>query len=498
MQTLTQQYYNAVTTGLNLSPQLFQLTQGNIALGATSQALWGIMDSIPPLSLTQAWNPAGYNSFASNYGSVLSRIQSASSGAWDTALGDYASAWQTYVKATPPPTDVKAAAAYVRTWATSAGMTPQQVSQVTTLYLGAMNDPIVAANVNWAVAGGQGALMAYTTSISTAENQIGMAPAGSVELNSETTSSDASHTWANGSVDGSFDIFFGGGSASYDASSSVMTDAGVSLSIKFTHVATIPVAPLSSGTMQAGPTTYQPWYVSAALQTAYNNNNFTTWPSGSPDWNSFFSPTGSMRRATAALIVVDGIQISVSSNNSIAQASQQQFKTAFEAGFFPFFGVSGSGGWSNSSAYDDQGRIQATSTCATGNPQILGVLVSDIGSLIASDAVAEARRAQRALYAPAVRAVPAYANAVAIANAAQVVTVAWSAVALQGVRNLHVQPGIEQLITGAVSAWATNNAPHWALNVPQQYASPVPHYTATARVTAINGGNRSVTITNFV
>ena len=495
MQTLTEQYYNVLTTQLHLDPNEFQLVQGNVALGATSQGLWAVMDSIPPFSLTQYWTPSGYNSFSSNYGSVLSRIQSSASGAFLTAMGDYYNAWVSYLKTNPLPAGTNLPT-YFQNWAMSSGMPPQQAQSVTSLYLAAFSDPVVKAQQLWLGAGGAGSVMAYGTSIETADAQIGMAPSGSVSLDSATQSSDVSHTWASGSVEGFYDVFFGEAGSSYDASTSLVTNAGIEMTISFTHVATLPVAPLSQGSQVAGPTTYLAWYVSAALQNAYNNNNYNTWQSGSPNWQSFFGDSGSMLRALAALIVVDGIKISLTTTNGISKADQQQVQASFEAGFFPFFGISGQGGWSNSFAYDDQGRIAATSSCPTGSPQILGVLVVGIANLIASGDVAEARRFLRAVSAPPLRSSPRQ-ESVAV-GAPLVVTVAWSAVALQGLHQLGVSAPIEQLIAAWVSTWATNNAGGWALGTLHQYPSAHPQYTATAQVTAIHGGNRSVTIVNFV
>ena len=51
MQTLTQQQYNAVVTGLSLSPDNFQLYQGTATTGATSEWIWNILDAIPPKSI---------------------------------------------------------------------------------------------------------------------------------------------------------------------------------------------------------------------------------------------------------------------------------------------------------------------------------------------------------------------------------------------------------------------------------------------------------------
>ena len=76
MKTLTAQYYNALTGGLRLNPQQeFQITQGQIALGATSQNFWGYLDTIPPVLIANTWSPGGQNTFSSQYGAVISRLK---------------------------------------------------------------------------------------------------------------------------------------------------------------------------------------------------------------------------------------------------------------------------------------------------------------------------------------------------------------------------------------------------------------------------------------
>ena len=501
MQTLTQQYYNAITSQLNLSPDQFQLAQGNVALGTLSAALWSAMDAVPSVSVAQNWTPGNFNSFSSNYGSVLARISSSSTQAFQTAMGDYYSEWKTYLTTNPPSDYTKIPAAF-KNWS-MVNMDPGQAQKCYTLYNQAFIDPIGQAQEMWSAAGNAPGVKAYSTSIEIADGQIEMAPSGSVSLNSNTQSYDVSHTWAQGSPSGLFDFFIGGGSASYDDVTTTLSSAGIEMTISFTHVATLPVSPLESGTETAGPVSYPAWYVPAALQAAYNNNDFNIWNSGSPGWDSFFGDGGSLLNATRALIVVDGIKVTLTSIAAISTSEQQQFTTSFEAGFFPFFGVSGSGGWSNSQTFDDQGRLVVTSNCPTGNPQILGVLVSPIANALAAPAVAAARRAKRAVREPGRAmvlkqvAVNDSVQAAKVDESRAVITTAWTGAALSGLRHLDVAPQIETLISNSINNWAERSASNWALNVPQNYVSSHPNYTATARVVAINGNNRTVNVTGF-
>ena len=61
-----------------------------------------------------------------------------------------------------------------------------------------------------------------------------------------------------------------------------------------------------------------------------------------------------------------------------AIADHVTLKTNAEAGFWPFFEVSVSGGWENDVEFDDHGEITVTSKSPTGNPQILGAIVTPV------------------------------------------------------------------------------------------------------------------------
>ena len=71
----------------------------------------------------------------------------------------------------------------------------------------------------------------------------------------------------------------------------------------------------------------------------------------------------------------------MTSNAGIAKADQAKFTAKAGGGVFPFFEVSGSGGWSTQTTFDDNGNVTVKSSCAAGNPQVLGVLVSEIKNI---------------------------------------------------------------------------------------------------------------------
>ena len=497
MKTLTEQYYNAIVGQIHLSDQQFQLAQGNVALDKTTQNLWSMMDAIPPKSIVHEWTPGGLNTLSSQYGALISRIQDTATGAFQAAMGDYYAAWQAYLKANPP-SDGKTIIEVYSNWAYQlSGMPPDQAGKTLGLYQAALNGPVTQANIAWAVAGGQTAIKAYTQTIETVDNTLSGAPAGSVSINSATQSSDTSHSWAEGGVEGFYDVFFGGGEGSYDHVSSEVIASELDFQIGFSHVTTIPVTPLANGTVTAGPTTYKPWYVPAALLLAYSNNDNNTWQTGTPDWSTFFGAQATLPRVASGLVIVDGITITVTSGKSIDTASRTEVKSAFEAGYFPFFGVAGAGGWTTTTSFSDEGIMTVTSTCPQGNPQVLGMLQSPISTYVSETALRQAMREMRATGAPDVS--PGSSASVRTKTGSAllgVVQVNWSAAALNGLNLSIPNPGLRQLTANFVDTWAQNNAPHWVMGNQYQWHS-VGH-TATAEVVAVNGADRVVRITGFV
>lgn len=495
MQTLTEQYYNALVTQLNLSPQQFQLAQGNIALDSTTQNVWAMMDAIPPQSLVNNWTPGGVNTFSSQYGALITRIQDTATGSFQAALGDYYSAWQTYLKANPPSGGQSILQVYSG-WAYGvSGMPPDQANKTVGLFQAALNGPVTQANIAWYAAGGQTAIKAYDQTVETIDNHIAGAPSGGVTLNSQTQSSDTSHTWAQGGVEGFIDVFFGAGQSTYDSVSSEVIASELDFQISFDHVTTVPITPLANGTVTAGPTTYQPWYVPAALLLAYSNNNNNTWQTGTPDWTTFFGAQATLPRVASALLIVDGISITVTSGKSIDKSSQTEVTAAFEAGFFPFFGVEGSGGWKTTTSFSDEGLMTVTSSCPQGNPQVLGLIQTPVSSYVSAPALRAAMRESRASQ-PAHFAAGSQAEVRAKEGSrmVMVVQVNWTAAALAGL-NAIPTPALRTLYGRSVNTWVQNNAPGWVMGV--QYQWNAMGRTATAQLATIAGPDRIARVVAF-
>lgn len=101
MATLNAQWYNAIITGCNLDPSTFQLVQGNSPLGTTSEMLWNVLDVVPPLSVSNLYNPSQANVFSSDYGAVIANLNPQNAQSFQNAMGDYYPQWTAYLNTSP-------------------------------------------------------------------------------------------------------------------------------------------------------------------------------------------------------------------------------------------------------------------------------------------------------------------------------------------------------------------------------------------------------------
>jgi hypothetical protein len=385
MNSLNSQWYNALTQQAKLDPSTFQLVQGNMPLGTTSEQLWNIFDAVPPRSVSTFWNPAQLSSFSQNYAGVISALIAQGQMQFQTDMGDYYTAWNDYkTTITPLPQDNAAWYKAFSSWAKA--NLPQSIVESAISDFGTMlEDPIaVAADtlIQVSFAAKNPAVYVYTTTYEQLRQALNNGQPQAISMNSETESTDVSHTWAKAEVSGLFDIFAGEGNANYEQWTSQVIEAGLTIEVSFKKLVTLAAGPLKQPSSDGVLRDYTPWFNSGALGEGYANNSNTVWKAGDAiTWDSTFGANGNLQRYTAALVIVDGITMTLKANAGIAQGSQEEFKAATTAGVWPFFEVHGEGGWSNTSTFDDSGNVTITSTCLEGNPQILGVIVTPVTSI---------------------------------------------------------------------------------------------------------------------
>lgn len=385
VKTLTAQWYNALVAGLSLDPGSFQLVQGNQVLGPTSNTVWNILDAVPPASATHLYNPSQINRFSQQYGLIITDLIPPGTARFVTAMGDSYNDWRSYLK-TNPPIPPGGMLQLFKSWA-AMNMDPGQAATAAAAYDLLLNGPVAIAQNLWAANGTN--TCAYDGTI--AQLKAAIVPSQhTVAMDSKTTNSSLDHTWAGGQADGLFDFFRISGGGSYDSLVTALSQAGLSIQATFDSVLTFSAPPLATPSRNPDLSTYLPWFQSAALSMAYQSQSPELWGSepGAPTWSGEFGPSGALQRTTGSLIVVDGIQMTMTSQTAYSKDQQQQWQAAASGGFWPFFEASGGGGAQSKVTFDSAGALTITITMPSGNPTLLGVLVTPISQSFGSAAQA--------------------------------------------------------------------------------------------------------------
>lgn len=380
MQTLTQQWYNALVAGLQLSPENFQLYQGTTTTGPTSEWIWNILDEIPPKSVNNYFNPDTHANFSQDYAAVIGRLKLSGSQDFQNCMGDYYNDWLDYLKSDKVPDNITedpdVMTKTFNKWAFANA--PDQAGCATYLIQSFFNDVVEIANVMFAKARKAEKGYAYNVTIEQLQNDLNQSPARSFSLNSKTAKSTVDHTWAKASLAAAYDFFSFGGSSSYDRLTTTLTTAGLQIDAKFDHAVTVPGGPLAKVSTDPILQRYIPWYDSAAFSRAYATKDNTVWKVGKPDWESTFGPKGNMQRVATALVVVDGINVTITSTATYSKSDQKTITAAAKGGFWPFFSASVSGGNTTAVSFSDSGSMTVKITSPAGNPQLIGVLVTPV------------------------------------------------------------------------------------------------------------------------
>lgn len=378
MNTLTAQWYNAVVTGLQLSPDQFQLYQGPNSMASTSQDMWNIFSAVPPNSINNFYNPSQANNFASDYNLILNALTPGSDSSFQSCMGDYYSQWMTYVSANPPsPINATTLSQLFNNWAVINA--PGQAGCVTALTKSFINPITYAINIFQAANGNY----AFNETITTLKAALAGGAGKSFGLDTSTASSNTSHTWASGSTSVAFDLFSFGASASYDNLTTQATASALNIQVSFKKVTTFAAGPYSQKNANDPILSqYSPWFVGAVLSLAYTTQDNTVWNNQSATtWNTAFGPAGFLQRMATAIVVADGVDITITSTASFDSSDQTTITASAKTGFWPFFQAQGQGGSKNTITFNDAGQFTATTSIPAGNPQVIGVLQTSLASL---------------------------------------------------------------------------------------------------------------------
>lgn len=372
MQKLQKQWYNTIVTALDLDPNSFQLIQAQSPFTNTSAGLWQYFDSVPPKSLTQVFSQSAINSSFDDYRTVITAILPQGSDQFRVIMGDNLAAWEAYKK-TLKPGDLGKDGIFgaFQAWA-DIYLDPDIATKAITVYRQLQNGVVslaVNAVFNQANLSSDGR-PTFSKTIQDLRDAITHGATKSFNFDSRTASEDVSQTWAKGEVNGMYDFFSGSAGGEYTQLSQKATSSRVTVHGTFKKVISFAAAPGK-------------WFSSSALALAYGTKDNTVWPAGQkPDWETTFGEQGNLQRLVTELIVVDGIEISVTSEASYDATEQQRIQAAASISFWPFFSANASGGRDKEVTFNASGNMTVTTSVPLGNPAIFGVNVLPISTVL--------------------------------------------------------------------------------------------------------------------
>jgi hypothetical protein len=371
---LQSQWYNAVAAGLGAPQQTFQLLQPSIPLGDTSDELWSYFNDLPPQAAVAQFVPGGGNRFYDDYRAVVAQLVVQNDGSFRRDLGDKYGAWLDYVGKLSPLPSIEDLPGVFRSWA--AIFAPDAAQAGANDLAALLNDPIfiaqtLAANQSSFVNG----IPNFSRTIRDLRDAIASAEARHVTMDSESESNDITHTWAKGHAVGFFNLFNGFGHGEVDALTAKFASSRVHIDASFSNVMTFAAEPGD-------------WYNNGALAAAFATPDNTVWKHGTPNWDSTFGDSGTMRWFVTSLVVVDGIDVTISSGASFASEERETLKTSSSFGFWPFFGLGHSQDYRHEASFDAQGSATVNISSPRGNPVVFGANVVPASAFITGSAAA--------------------------------------------------------------------------------------------------------------
>lgn len=309
-------FYNSIVTALSLSPDNFQLTQGAFALpGGDPKSviqLNRVLDSVPPVSVCNLFNPNSLNGLSGNIGNLLG-------------------------------------------YATTLEQNSFSYKQANNVYLD---------NSNW-LAGGSGKPVAGENPVygpTMAEILDGLQKNGSkanFSYDSATADTSLSNSWAKSSDYGGVG-FWGKTTSSSNQQINAMAESSevtVEMGLTFTS---LPVEPGG-------------WYFEGYLVQMYQNPGFwVAGPNNTNLWDTLFGPKGSLQYVSNQVYVATDIDIWVTSKASYSAEQYSQIQSSSDTNVWPFYTSSSSSSTTTDYTQNADGSITAHIKSKPGAIQIIG------------------------------------------------------------------------------------------------------------------------------
>jgi hypothetical protein len=372
MQNFTASWYNYLVKTLTLSDQSFQLVQGSMPLGATSAPLFQMADSVPPNTVNYLFESSQWNRFSSDYQELLYAQLETSSNQLQRLLGDQYNVWISYRinYFKQNPTSTLSQQQVFDQWAnTQSSLDPNTINEADSIFASAGESPLATARLNFANQNnyllGQ---PVYNKAIADVQADLLRGLSATINYDSTQYSSDVSSTWAEGGVFGLFDFFSAEGGGTLSIQNSKAIGSSVVITGTISKYTTVPIGPGA-------------WFSSGVFNNAFANkdNNYVWDVASQCTWETCFGPTGDMQRVIGSLLVIDGIDITITSMAEYTQDDTSTLNTESSVGIWPFFFGEADTTTTTKFYLNSDSTLSARIQSNYGNPKIFGVNVLSAG-----------------------------------------------------------------------------------------------------------------------
>jgi hypothetical protein len=351
MEVLQDRWYRSLAAALSSSPARFQIDQPCTPVPTSDAGLWAIQNTVPPLTPTVNHDAGSVDTMFGKYVAVAQQMRFPLAELAAHIGEQNFAAWTTYVEQLGHPPAAQLPALF-HEWALRhapdvanigvSDLTTAALIDAAALALAPYNGPDAEPPD---FAGGYGDLAAMLAAV----------PGASVWLDSAAIPVDDTTTLAHNVVNGMWS-----GLSPASSLSSMFASSHVTVQATFEH--------LVRWTSTPGA-----WYDSSLLGLAYSTRASPPWPTTpSPTWDELFGPSGSLQRLLASLLIIDGLQATVTSSATYEAAAQQAITDHAAAGLWPFYLKTSGTAVTNTVSFNATGTMTIVISAQPNHPLILG------------------------------------------------------------------------------------------------------------------------------
>jgi hypothetical protein len=334
---------------------------------AADDQIWQYFNNLPAASL-YATPMSGSAQFYSNYAAALGNLVSIPLRNIQKLLGRHYPEWQSHLASlTPRPTPIQLPDVF-HAWATANA--PGIADAGRSAHRAALRDPLfMAQTMALNTSGFVNNVPNFTPGVRQLFEQLSVSGGASFQFDTAGASSNSNvtNTWCSGVAETPRGIF-----GVWDNSNSQLTQrftgSRVTASIRFQRLLTFAAVPAGG---ENG------WYSPAAFGEAYDaaQDGGAPWAPGRvPPASRTCGPDGNTTQIVSALVVADGLDVTVNSYARYDRDQQRQIKLMATLGFWPFYSDP-AGGFTQKVTFARDSTMKYTMSSRTGNPLIVGAFV---------------------------------------------------------------------------------------------------------------------------